>query len=303
MTSDRSSPQSDPKAASTPTSSGAPKFSLLGAVAEVNSLLKTVVSLIVAGLASALAFVGYQAYYAPDPDLDAKVKEVESLQAVVNERDKTIESLSAVRDELTERVDDQQEQIHEQQQELERLDLAVRLLKVDRRVARIEVLDQQLEEGGAVKATTVAFVELDAAGEPLAEPRRFTIEGDVLHVDAWVAKFQDELVQSGDPLKAASLYLFRRLYGDYQRPVDGFPLDEERQQPAPYSGGSSMGEFEQGVWREFWEYATDEAKAAAAGIRAAHGEAPYIKLTPGKRYRLELRASDGLSIVPEDADG
>lgn len=302
MTTEETSPRPEPPASAPQPAAPPPKsFTLLGAVAEVNSLLKTIVSLIVASLASALAYVGYEAYYAPDPVLDAKVREVESLQAEVSQRDRTIEQLGAAREKLEGQVAEQQEEISTQREEIERLDLAVRLLKVDRRVARVEVLDQQLDDGGAVKSTTVSFVELDAAGDPLGEPRQFTIDGDVLHIDAWVAKFQDELVQSGDPLKAASLYLFRRLYGDYQRPVDGFPLDEERQQPLPYSGGGSMGEFEQTVWQEFWEYATDEQKAAAAGIRAAHGEAPYIKLTPGKRYRLVLRASDGLSIVPNEA--
>ncbi|NQT13274.1 MAG: hypothetical protein HQ582_11030, partial [Planctomycetes bacterium] len=40
-------------------------------------------------------------------------------------------------------------------------------------------------------------------------------------------------------------------------------------------------------------------KAKQAGVRAAHGEAVSMKLVPGKRYRVELRASAGVSIVPD----
>jgi hypothetical protein len=43
----------------------------------------------------------------------------------------------------------------------------------------------------------------------------------------------------------------------------------------------------------------DEQKARDLGIRAAHGQAVSIKAQKGKSYRVLLRASDGLSIVPD----
>jgi len=36
-----------------------------------------------------------------------------------------------------------------------------------------------------------------------------------------------------------------------------------------------------------------------ADVRAIHGEAPFMELRPCKSYRVELRASGGLSIVAE----
>ena len=42
-----------------------------------------------------------------------------------------------------------------------------------------------------------------------------------------------------------------------------------------------------------------ETKARELGIRAAHGQAVSIKTQKGKSYRILLRASDGLSIVPD----
>ena len=55
------------------------------------------------------------------------------------------------------------------------------------------------------------------------------------------------------------------------------------------------------IWSQFWEFANDREKAASKGIRAADGEAVSIKTQPGKTYRIVLRASDGLSISPDNA--
>ena len=61
-----------------------------------------------------------------------------------------------------------------------------------------------------------------------------------------------------------------------------------------------MSPLEHDLWANFWDYANDPAKAKQAGVRAAHGEAPSIRVQAGKRYRVELRASAGLSIIPEE---
>ena len=60
-------------------------------------------------------------------------------------------------------------------------------------------------------------------------------------------------------------------------------------------------DFEKGLWARFWDYANDPELAREKGVRAAHGEAPSIQLRPGKSYRVELRASGGISVVPETA--
>ena len=43
----------------------------------------------------------------------------------------------------------------------------------------------------------------------------------------------------------------------------------------------------------------DPELAASKGVRAIHGEAPFIELREGKTYRIELRSSGGLSIQAE----
>ena len=56
-------------------------------------------------------------------------------------------------------------------------------------------------------------------------------------------------------------------------------------------------EFERQIWANFWNIANDPQLSASMGIRAAHGVAPAIRLRSNKRYRVTLRASDGLTVV------
>jgi hypothetical protein len=186
------------------------------------------------------------------------------------------------------------------EQKIRDLDLAVRLLKVDHRLAEIKVLDQSTDADGKL-TTTIEFVEVNDLGQPIDTPHKVTLDGDVVYIDAWVVKYDDKLVESGNPLGATSICLFRRLFGEHQKPADGFPLDRVGVEPVVYRHGQQVSEAEKEIWARFWEYANNPKLAETAGVRAAHGEAPYYKLRPGKIYEVELRASGGLTIKAKDA--
>jgi hypothetical protein len=188
----------------------------------------------------------------------------------------------------------------EQTQRANELELANRLLKVDHRLAHIRVLDQATDAEGRTM-TKLEFVEVNDQGEPIDSPRITTIDGDVVYIDAWVVKFQDKLVEAADALRSTSICLFRRLFSETQKPVEGYQLDRVGAEPAVYRRGEQTSAEEQKIWSKFWDYANDPKAAEKAGVRAAHGEAPSIKLKPGKLYKVELRASGGLSIVADDA--
>ena len=192
------------------------------------------------------------------------------------------------------------EDLEAKRKEVQRLETALKLLKVEHRIGRIEVVSQEGSRQTEDLATQFSFVEVDRQGNPMDEPRRFSIAGDVVYLDAWVIKFTDDYVERGDLLRSTSVCMFRRIFGEAQRPVDGFELDPVGAQPTAYRTGEPS-EFEQELWSEFWSYANDPEKAKTKGVRAMHGEAPSIKLMPGKSYRVQLRASGGLSVVPEDA--
>ncbi len=262
-------------------------------ISALNSLLGTLLLLvIVAGLAAG-AWFAYHTYYGEKLALERTAQELVQTQQEVSrlsgelaERQKEIQALN---------VD-----LAAKKREIERLSTAIRLLKVDHRVAQVDVLWQgQSPETGEL-ATRISFVEVDAAGKAIEKPRVFTLEGNVLHLAALVIKFTDKYVESGDPLRGTSLCLFKRIYGDKQAPEKGFVLDPVGSRPAAYHGTQEMTEWEKGLWAKFWDYSNDPEKALEAGVRAAHGEAVFQEMRLGKRYKVLLRASDGLSIVPED---
>lgn len=211
----------------------------------------------------------------------------------IRERDHKIGTLEAD-------LQQKSEEIARQQKEIERLDLALRLLKVEQRRAQIVVVSQTGSQAEGTLKTQLRFVEVDDQGEPIGEPRLFTIEGDLLYVDAWVVKFDDEFVEQGDPLRSSSICLFRRLFGEHQGPAAGFPLDNPLERPEAYGGPRGVSELEASLWREFWDIANDPERAASLGVRTAHGEAPSMQLRPDKVYEITLRASGGLSIQPRN---
>ncbi len=245
---------------------------------------RTLTSLTVLTVLGVGGWYGYKSYMAPQLELEEKSKLLKQQQA-------RLAKLEAVEQQL-------REDNAELRENMERLALAVRLLKVDRRIAQIVVLDQWEAGPEEQVHTKFSFTEFDNRGEPLYEPRLFTIEGDVVYVDYWVAKFQDHFVEQQDPLRHASIALFRRVFGENQRPRDGFALDEEDVQPAAYASEEQASVFEREIWENFWEYATDKNKAESAGLRAAHGEAVAMRLDKGETYRLVLRSSGGLTFAP-----
>jgi hypothetical protein len=146
--------------------------------------------------------------------------------------------------------------------------------------------------------TEFSFAEVDKDGNELEKPRTFTIDGDVVYVDAKVIKFEDDLITVPDPVRSTAVCQFRRLFGEAQKPIEGFPLDPSGSRPAVYGKGEAMSDMEREIWTHFWDYANNPS--LGEGVRAAHGAAPFMKLMPGKQYRVLLRATGDLTIVPED---
>ncbi|HIG10116.1 MAG: hypothetical protein ABGY71_12020 [bacterium] len=181
------------------------------------------------------------------------------------------------------------------------LEMRLALLKVDHRVARIEVVDQWRDPSDHERiTTTVRFIEFGRDGEPLGPGQEITLEGTTLYLETLVVKFDDEFVEAGEFLRGTSLCLFRRMFSETVAPNDGVPIDEQGTQPYAYTGGDGPDEiFHAELWQNFWEYANDPEAAAKKGVRAIHGEAPFIEVRPGRCYRIELRSSAGLSISPE----
>ena len=221
--------------------------------------------------------------------------EVETLQASLDQSEERIVELDQFIDEQRETIESQQVEIAQQEEEILALDAALELLKIDHRLAEIEVVEQVQDEDGSLR-TKVRFVELGPDGEPLGEGLEAEVQGRTVYVETLVIKFGDQFVEAGDPLRGTAICLFRRLFGEDQKPSDGIPIDAAGEQPLVYGGDEPTPPLHRDLWDRFWEYANDPELARERGVRAIHGEAPFIELRPGKRYRVELRASGGLTI-------
>ena len=147
----------------------------------------------------------------------------------------------------------------------------------------------------------LTFVQYQPGTEEAALTKSMTLPGEELYIDALVVKFDRKFVDAGDGLRGKSLLLFRRAFGDRQKPVEGVPLFRQGNDsviPEALQVDSQPSDFEREIWTRFWEYANDPDKARDQGIRIAQGEAPHVKAVAGQVYKLTLRASGGLEISP-----
>ncbi|MEM6673910.1 MAG: hypothetical protein AAF726_13785 [Planctomycetota bacterium] len=195
------------------------------------------------------------------------------------------------------------EKIEAQAAEIDRLELARELLRLDHRIATIEVVSQgPAEDGSGEIVTEVLFTEVDEAGQPIGEGETMKIRGKRLYVDGLVVKFEDDYVEQGDALRGTSVCLFQRLFSDEVAPEDGIEIDTRYPHPLPFQGDRLPDPLYSELFERIWDYANDPDAAAALGVRAIQGEAPSIEARPGKTYRVELRQSGGMTIRVESGD-
>ena len=92
--------------------------------------------------------------------------------------------------------------------------------------------------------------------------------------------------------------LFRRIFSSTMRAQDGFVIDKEGQTPDFYSERRTPSAFENDLWKRFWDLANDEKLAKERGVRAIHGDAPYMRLEPDRVYEICLRSTGEVIITP-----
>ena len=198
---------------------------------------------------------------------------------------------------MQDQIDSQRHTILQLAQEKLRLEAFLKILKrVDRR-ARVEVL-RQFKDPHDILQTTIRFTEIDDAGKPVSAFRDLTLPGKEVYFDTLVIKFDDHFIEQSDPLKGQALMLFRRIFSSTMRAEDGFVIDVEGQAPEVYAEKQAPNGFEKDLWKRFWEVANDEKLAKERGVRAIHGDAPYMRLEPDRVYEICLRSTGEVIITP-----
>ena len=145
--------------------------------------------------------------------------------------------------------------------------------------------------------TTLKFVET-ARDDPLETVFEgfFTLEGDVVHFDALIVKFNNHYVQEG---QGRSLYLWRRLYGEQMAPSEGFPIEVHGRQPERYRGllNELSSREEDLFWAEIWDLSHDLKALQEYGIEAFYGSVVYTQLQPGLIYIFKISPTG--QVFPE----
>lgn len=243
-------------------------------VATVNSALRTLLAFVLVSVLGVGGWFGYQKFNAADIELREKEHEIK-------QRDERINALQGDLAIAKERA--------------EKLEVAVRLLKVEHRLANIDVLNQVVGADGKTY-TDVSFQEVDDRGQPIGSAQKFRLPGKSLHVSGWIVKFEDRFTENADPERGTSLFAFKSIHGDDQKPIDAFPLDTPGKRPGAYGKGREVSDFEQGIWDDFWNLAHDEKRREELGARSLHGTTVFIEARKGWRYQIKLRASDDLTL-------
>jgi hypothetical protein len=247
-------------------------------IKTVNSTLRTLLALVVVAGAGYAGYIGYAIFNEPQLRLAEKQEELTKALGELKARDAKVGELN---------------------EKLARLEVAMRLLKVRRRLARLTVLDQHQDIALGMPISKIEFVEINDEGQPIGQPKQFEIQGDMVYVDYLRVTFDDKYIEKSDLDRSTAICLFQRVFGEHQQAAEGFLLDEVGTRPTAYARGTPMTEFEQKIWNEFWLIANDPERAAQLGIYAAHGSAVSMRVKPGAVYDLELRATGDITIRPE----
>ena len=171
----------------------------------------------------------------------------------------------------------------------------------ENKIGYAKVISQMKDANGVVTSTTLKFVETarDNERQKLLE-REYTIEGDIVHFDALIVKFSDNMVMDG---KKKSLYLWRRIYGERMTPQGGFSIEEFGAEPSRYA--DLLNELpvnkRELFWSNIWDLANNPDKLADYGITAIYGSVTYTQLRNGLIYIFRITPTGQLypEVIPD----
>ncbi|MBT8043090.1 MAG: hypothetical protein KJN98_07955 [Pontiella sp.] len=177
----------------------------------------------------------------------------------------------------------------------EKLKKAITSLTHEDQIGFAKVLKQEKRDGKLY--TTVRFVETardDMLNKVLE--REYEIEGDVVHFDALIVRFENQAVMDG---KARALYIWRRVYGEHMSPSEGYDMVTPGTHPERYAGllRDLRLNDQKMFWDAIWDLANNPEALRSHGIKAVYGNAVYKRLRPGLIYVFKIGA-DG-QVYPE----
>ena len=257
----------------------------------INSVVRTLLlGILIVGSGWA-GYSAYSIYHEPQKKLAEKQRELTATTRELATAQKNLASQA-------EQIAALDTQLSAARDKVDRLDTALRLLKIDHRVARLRVVELKEGEAEDAPVTVLEFVELNDDGEPIEQPRRFEVIGRQVYIEYLVVKFDDRYVEQSDLDRSTAICWFRRVWGDRQEPVAGFTPDQVGARPTAYARGGRMSDFEKQIWDDFWNIAHDPERADQLGIRAAQATAVATEVRAGHVYQIELRSTGDFTLQP-----
>ena len=253
------------------------------------------------GVIGYFGYFGYQHYVKPSHEAKQAIADLATLQEDFAKQKLDFEKQKAsLQKEFEQQKAVMKKEIARVTELNERMAISMKLLKVDKRVANIKVLSVEEDEDGS-PLMNVSFTEVGSDGEEIGISKNYTIKGNKFYVDGWIVAFEDKYIEQADELRGASLFVFKSIYGNDERPRDAQRLDDDSQDRPGIYEDDRKSEFEQKIWSDFWGVCNDTHKQAELGIRASHGQTTYIVGKEGKTYQVEIRASGsmGIKIIEE----
>ena len=172
---------------------------------------------------------------------------------------------------------------------------AITNLTQEDQIGYAKVIAKDINEGRLF--TRIKFVETarDDKSKIILE-KNYTVEGDIVHFDALIVKFTNQMVLDG---KEKAIYLWRRVYGEKMTPENGFKIEDPNNEPARYAGMFTKLRVKDKTlfWSNIWDLANDPQKLKEYGITAIYGNAVYQQLREGFIYIFKI-GSTGL-VYPE----
>ena len=261
-------------------------------VKTVNSSVRTVLMIGILGVVGFCGYTGYNAYIKPG-------MEANQAKAQLEETEKKLADEQAARAAAEQTAAAAEQKAAVVQAKNDRLETSMKLLKIDRRMANIEVLQKSKNEKGE-PTLLVRYTEVDELGNPVGSSRDFTLRGQQIYIDCWLVQFEDKYIEQQDLLRSASLCVFKSIYGEIDAPLGAYPLDDQTDhQPGVYKD-DAQNAFEAKIWSDFWNLSNDPSLQRELGIRASHGQANHIEAQEGKVYQVMIRSSGAVSLKPID---
>ncbi|KAF0095164.1 MAG: hypothetical protein E1N59_1210 [Puniceicoccaceae bacterium 5H] len=141
-------------------------------------------------------------------------------------------------------------------------------------------------------------VQEPSGPEKLPQPQTYVVFGEEVFLEGAVVKFDNQLVSDG---KARALLLWRRIYGDEERPAEGAQLwPDQPKVPARYESAFSEvpARVSQQFWAKVWQLAHDPEQQQQQGIVAVYGSSVSIRPRANTLYMVLFTAQGQLYLRP-----